>query len=235
MDVQDEKEEKQENGKPEATESEPAGTGKSASDEPSEAKETEPRKKDEKQDAGKPPGEEPEAAEAEKQTTGGAPRESSDAKSPILEKGIFYFFFRPRVNVENPTSINDAQKAYLLLRPTKTDADSAQKSLRMIQIPKKALPATGTHERFLGFVIATDENVKDLKNDIGEETYSTATRGERSQPAARPVAEGVYAIVGDPDGRTTHFVYMLTSPSKATVFSIQTHNLIVGSAERVWN
>jgi hypothetical protein len=89
----------------------------------------------------------------------------------------------------------------------------------MIQIPKKALPATGTHERFLAFVISGDENVKDLKNDIGESHYSTATRGERLQPAARPVAEGVYAIVGDPDGRTTHFAYLLTLPASATVTS----------------
>jgi hypothetical protein len=89
----------------------------------------------------------------------------------------------------------------------------------MIQIPKKALPETGTHERFLGFVIASEENAKDLKDDIGEIHYSTATRGERIQGAARPVAEGVYAIVGDPDGRTTHFAYLLTLPSHVTVMS----------------
>ena len=61
-------------------------------------------------------------------------------------------------------------------------------------------------------MIASEESIKDLKDDIGESTYSTATRGERLQPAARPVAEGVYAIVGDQDGRTTHFAYMLTLP-----------------------
>jgi hypothetical protein len=115
------------------------------------------------------------------------------------------------------SSVEDVQKAYLLLRPTKSDPESAQSSLRMIQIPKKALPSTGTHERFLAFVIASDEHIKDLKDDIGENHYSTATRGERVQGAARPVAEGVYAIVGNPDGRTTHFAYMLTLPAHATV------------------
>jgi hypothetical protein len=136
------------------------------------------------------------------------------------------------VNTEDPSSIDDAQKSYLLLRPTKSNVDSAQKSLRMIEIPKKALPATGSHERFLAFVIASDESVKDLKDDIGESTYSTATRGERLQPAARPVAEGVYAIVGDPDGRTTHFAYMLTLPSHATVFASDI-SLIEGSTEGI--
>ena len=132
---------------------------------------------------------------------------------------MFYFFFRPRVNTEDVSSLNDVQKSYLLLRPTKSDVSSAKQSLRMIQVPKKALPATGTHERFLAFVISSDESIKDLKDDIGESHYSTATRGERLQPAARPVAEGVYAIVGDPDGRTTHFAYLLTLPGGATVIS----------------
>ena len=182
---------------------------------------------------GKPPAAEPEAAKAEDITAGHAPRDSSQAeyipvlcprghanftsRSPILEKGVFYFFFRPRVNVEDISSINDVQRSYLLLRPLKkSDVESASKDLRMILIPKKQLPSTGTHERFLGFVGSPDEHIKDLKDDIGENTYNTATRGERTQGAARPVAEGVYAIVGDPDGRTTHFAYLLTVPSHAS-------------------
>ena len=139
--------------------------------------------------------------------------------SPILEKGIFYFFFRPRVNVEQVSSLTDVQKSYLLLRPTKSDTSSAGKTVRIIQIPKKALPATGTHERFLGFVLTSEENVRELKDDIGERSYSTATRGERVQGASRPVAEGVYALVGDPDGRTTHFAYSLTIPQHASVLA----------------
>lgn len=144
--------------------------------------------------------------------------------SPILEKGVFYFFFRPRVETKHVSSMTDVQKSYLLLRPTKSNISSAQNHLRIIQIPKKALPSTRTHERFLTFVVDTDESIKDLKNDIGEISYSTATRGERLQPAARPVAEGVYALVKDPDGRTTHFAYMLTLPSNATVFLLEKKN-----------
>src|ERR1700737_3184423 len=132
---------------------------------------------------------------------------SLNCSSSILEKGVFYFFFRPRVNTEDVTSITDVQKSYLLLRPTKSNIASVQESLRIIQIPKKVLPKTGTHERFLGFVISSDESLENLKDDIGETTYSTATRGERLQPAARPVGEGVYAITGDANGRTSHFAY----------------------------
>lgn len=156
------------------------------------------------------------------------------SSSPVLEKGVFYFFFRPRVNVEEVNSMNDVQKAYLLLRPTKSSVDQAQKNVRIIQIPKKVLPKTGTHERFLGFVINNDEDVKNLKDDIGESTYSTATRGERPQPAARPVGEGVYAISGDSSGRTSHFAYLLTLPAHATVISPRMNRLISGCTERVW-
>jgi hypothetical protein len=55
----------------------------------------------------------------------------------------------------------------------------------MIQIPKKTLPRWAPMNAFLGFVFASEELVKDLKDDIGESTYSTATKGERVQPAAR--------------------------------------------------
>jgi hypothetical protein len=147
------------------------------------------------------------------------PIDGVNNSSSVLEKGIFYFFFRPRVNTEEVQSVNDVQKSYLLLRPTQSSAESAQKHVRIIQIPKKVLPKTGTHERFLGFVINNDEDINDLKNDIGESTYSTATKGERLQPAARPIAEGVYAISADPNGRTSHFAYLLTLPAHATVHS----------------
>ena len=116
------------------------------------------------------------------------------------------------MNVENISSMQDVQKSYLLLRPTTSDISSAKNSLRIIQIPKKKLPAADTHDRVLGFVIASDEDIEGLKDDIGEFNYSTATRGKRTQGAARPVAKGIYTIVGDPNGRTTHFVYLLTVP-----------------------
>src|SRR5579859_1375409 len=166
----------------------------------------------------------------------------SNISAPILEKGIFYFFLRPRVNTVEVHSLSDVQKSYLLLRPTSKDLSSGPSKLRIIQIPKKALPATGTHERFLAFVIQSEESIKDLKDDIGESTYSTATRGERVQPAARPVAEGVYAIIGDEDGRTTHFAYLLTLPAHATVHHPFPKHTVgngmanggVGGAEGIW-
>jgi hypothetical protein len=44
------------------------------------------------------------------------------------------------------------------------------------------------------------------------ETYRTKTRGERTQPAARPAGEGVYAIVRH--GDHVHLVYALELPAK---------------------
>ena len=37
--------------------------------------------------------------------------------SNILEKGIIYFFFRARVNVENPQDTSDIARSYMIMRP----------------------------------------------------------------------------------------------------------------------
>jgi hypothetical protein len=133
-----------------------------------------------------------------------------------LEKGVIYFFFRPRLETENVSSLNDVQISYLLLHPTKSDVSSVQNNLRMIQIPEIALSVTGTHQRLLAFLISKDESVNNSKNDIEESKVSNATREGRFQPDARLVAEKVYVIYGDQHGRRTHFAYLLTLPSATT-------------------
>ena len=37
--------------------------------------------------------------------------------SNILEKGIIYFFFRARVNVDDPQDTNDIARSYMIMRP----------------------------------------------------------------------------------------------------------------------
>ena len=41
------------------------------------------------------------------------PASSTDEKSSLLEKGIIYFFFRPRVNVEEPQSVDEVAAVIL--------------------------------------------------------------------------------------------------------------------------
>jgi len=135
-----------------------------------------------------------------------------------LYLGIMYFFSRPRVDVgDEPHSVGDIQRSFLVLRPvagveTKPAKDSAD--CRVLILPKKKMPSASKHERFLTFVKEPKISVKDMSEQFESETYSTKTKGERTQPAALPIAEAVYALITSPDKKATHLAYMLTIPDE---------------------
>ncbi|KAF7588557.1 hypothetical protein BBP40_005512 [Aspergillus hancockii] len=140
--------------------------------------------------------------------------------SNVLEKGVIYFFYRPRVNVLEPHSVDDIARSFIVLRPTPLGAalDSTQGSLetgakcRLMMLPKKKFPTSG-RERDMGFVEKAGQTMKELQeNFIAGEKYETETRGERTVPEAKPYAEGVYAITSTK--RASHLAYILTIPSE---------------------
>lgn len=81
-------------------------------------------------------------------------REAKVEKSPIMEKGIMYFFFRPKVAVEHAESLDDVQRSYIILRPLPLGAELKDGKVqdegnnRLIVVPKKKLPVRG-YEKFL--------------------------------------------------------------------------------------
>lgn len=81
-------------------------------------------------------------------------REEKVEKSPIMEKGIMYFFFRPKVAVEHAASLDDVQRSYIVLRPLPLGAKLKDGKVqdegnnRLIAVPKKKLPVRG-YEKFL--------------------------------------------------------------------------------------
>lgn len=140
--------------------------------------------------------------------------------SSILEKGIIYFFFRPRVNIDDPHGMGDVARSFFVLRPTPLGAelDNNQGPMdkdarcRLLMLPKKKFP-TSAKERDMAFVEKAGQSVKDLQdNFVASSTYQTATRGERTTEDARPYAEGVYAITSTK--RTSHLAYELTIPAQ---------------------
>ncbi|KAJ5119791.1 hypothetical protein N7448_010460 [Penicillium atrosanguineum] len=140
--------------------------------------------------------------------------------SNIVEKGIIYFFFRPRVNVEDPEGVEDVARSFFVLRPTPLggELDHDQEPLdkdarcRLMMLPKKKFP-NKPGEREMGFVEKAGQTMKDLQeNFFAAKTYQTATRGERTVGEARPYAEGVYAITSTK--RTSHLAYVLTIPAE---------------------
>ncbi|KAJ5115893.1 hypothetical protein N7456_000241 [Penicillium angulare] len=145
---------------------------------------------------------------------------ASSISSNILEKGIIYFFFRPRVNIDDPQSIGDVARSFFVLRPTPLGAElnggqgpmDKDAQCRLLILPKKKFP-TSPKERDMAFVEKAGQSVTDLQEKfIASSTYQTATRGERTTEDARPYAEGVYAIVSAQ--RSSHLAYELTIPAE---------------------
>ena len=137
--------------------------------------------------------------------------------SSILEKGIIYFFIRGRVGIDEPSSVNDVARSYIILRPIPHGANLGEGPIgdggnnRMLALPKKVLPVS-PKDRFMTFVEKANSTIDDIKAQLSSSDYSTKTAGARHTPAAAPVAEGVYALTQT--GRDTHLAYILTIPSE---------------------
>lgn len=140
--------------------------------------------------------------------------------SSLLEKGIVYWFFRPRVNVEEAHGVNEVARSFMVLRPTPKGAVlgaeqgsiAADAHCRLLFLPKKKFPVTGK-ERDIGTVEKAGISTKELQESfISGNKYETETRGERTKPEAKPYAEGVYALTST--RRATHLAYVLTIPSE---------------------
>jgi len=139
--------------------------------------------------------------------------------SNVMEKGIIYFFTRGRVGIEDPESVQDLQRTYIVLRPMPLDSKLGSgpiedlKNNRLIALPKKVLPKSG-RDRFMVFVEKANTTIEDLKENFMQGSdYDTKTTGTRHTPAVAPIGEGVYAIT-ESGGNTSHLAYMITIPKE---------------------
>ena len=129
-----------------------------------------------------------------------------DRTTEMVEQGDIFFFFRPKVNEDDPHGIGDVQNFGIVLRP------QGGSKVRLLIVGRKRLPDTEPHERHWGVVEAVAKSAKEIEAGLREEHYDTKTRGEREQPAARPAGEGRYAISLE-DGQM-HFSYALEMPER---------------------
>jgi len=152
--------------------------------------------------------------------------------SSVLEKGIIYFVFRARVNIDEPEGVEDVARSYIILRPLPLGAKLGEGPLadtgdaRLLVLPKKVLPKSKA-DRFLVFVEDPDGQVPDLRKDFASSEYATQTSGlvwvyskvaksmlicrsTSHVSAATPFACGVYAITST--GRESHLAYHVTYP-----------------------
>jgi len=149
----------------------------------------------------------------------------------IIEKGLIYFFYKPKVELKEVHGPEDVQRLYVLLWPAAPSIQEDEKKMkhpegkmgtgepeRLIVLGKKKLPDVhkGKHEKFWGFVEKVSRNIDEVEEDLEARTYTTHTRGERHVEGARPVGAGVYAIVKHPTKGHTHLVYVLELPEEPT-------------------
>lgn len=134
------------------------------------------------------------------------PMAKTAEKSTTLESGNIYFFFRPKVGVDKPKSIDDVQRLYMVLSPDQ------EERYRLAVIGQKVMPEPEHHQRYWGFVQAVGRKPEQIRDELGPETYSTRTRGERYVAAAIPAGEGRFRILRHEDH--THLAYALELPKR---------------------
>ena len=141
------------------------------------------------------------------------------AQSPpqVLEEGNLYFIYRPKVQRETVNSLDDIQQVHLVMGP------HGRQWFRLITLGKKRLPdLSGDNQQGWAFVETVADSGKELEAGLRREEYETKTRGDRIQPAARPVGEGVYQLVVDQDGQT-RLLYALELPEEIGTAQAKLH------------
>ncbi|MFP4416160.1 MAG: hypothetical protein ACLFSB_02710 [Chitinispirillaceae bacterium] len=124
------------------------------------------------------------------------------------ERGDIYFFYRPKIEQEEPHERSDVQRMYFVMSPE----DRHRYRLAIVGGKRMPDPSQSATTRLWGFIDMVRKDPKSIRQELMEQTYSTKTRGRRRVPAARPFGEGVYRIVKH-DGHT-HLVYALELPKQ---------------------
>ncbi|MDQ1668084.1 MAG: hypothetical protein QOE40_145 [Actinomycetota bacterium] len=124
--------------------------------------------------------------------------------SRIVEKGEVFFFYRPRVGLDEVRDLADVQRFFFVIEP------DAARRFRRIVVGRKRLPDPLQHERVWAYVAEVADDPAQLRDELERQTYETRTRGLRLQPEARPAGEGRYAIVEH--HRHSHLAYVLEIP-----------------------
>lgn len=125
-----------------------------------------------------------------------------------VEQGDIYFFYRPRIDVEEVQGLDDIQRFYMVLAPDESDM------ARRFLVGRKRMPeivedeqASTAREWMMNDLTARPEAIGRALVPL---TYESKTRGKREQGEAIPVAEGRYVIVER--ANSSRLAYRLTSP-----------------------
>jgi hypothetical protein len=117
----------------------------------------------------------------------------------VLERGDIQFCFQPTVQPADAMTVSlGVQSLFAILSP------EGRELHRRLRVGKKRMPQK-PRDRFWARIERVGSLQRTLGDKLEPETYTTKTRGERYQPAARLVAVGTYAFVQHDDH--VHFDY----------------------------
>lgn len=113
----------------------------------------------------------------------------------LLEQGDIYFFYKPKKDVSHVTSINDISRFYFVLQPQIGPN-------RFIVMGGKQMPTV------------TDGGKKTwgILQKVGGRGFYTSKTGKVNKKSARPLGEGIYALVKHQDH--VHLAYSLELPKR---------------------
>ncbi|CAF1070985.1 unnamed protein product [Adineta steineri] len=131
-----------------------------------------------------------------------------------LEKGDIVFTYKPKLGVDESSSIDDVQLFHVLLIPVEDEKNQGDQSskTRLIKIGKKKLPAIGK-DRFWGFIEKADDDIEKVEENLEAQSYQTATVGTRTVKADRIAGKGKYIMAKNDENRTV-IGYVLESPTE---------------------
>jgi hypothetical protein len=160
--------------------------------EPKQKKGSKKREKGEDEDTKSMDAEEPSAGQKKKTKV-----QVEGFEASMIERGLVDFFFRPKIGVKDPKSLDDVQRFYMLLRPTESESKGKHKARLMLMGAKTMpVPSGSLKERLhWGFVYATAADPEKVTQHLAPKEYDTKTRGQRQVGGAFVVGEGVYEIV----------------------------------------
>ncbi|KZT62110.1 hypothetical protein CALCODRAFT_522468 [Calocera cornea HHB12733] len=155
-------------------------------------------------------------------------RSSSSDEGAGLGGASIYFFYRPKVELEEASSLDDVSKFSILLLPRAPGSSAAapaepqgkaNKQYRLISVGKKRLPdPSKKREVFWAAVLGYGDDLTELADELGPKDYATKTRGERHIAEARLAGRGSYVLYaktdGPPSSHATYLAYHLSHPAQ---------------------
>jgi hypothetical protein len=133
--------------------------------------------------------------------------------SEVVEKGDIFFFYRPRVGVEEVKDLSHVRRFYMILART----EHGERTFRILVIGRKRLPEivpgrADPDERNWAMVVLTTTDPDEVREELSAKRYVAVSRGERVLAAAKPVGEGRYWLLVHEDH--TELAYILELPEK---------------------